>query len=235
MPVFGGTKGKEWTLSLEDLKAMFDKHLEGIKKLEYDILDVKITRWHDDYGQMFKENVKNIEIIYTTIISKTFAHVSTIEDAVEMLENFYQLAKRQSILEYVQKKAADLVYQLFIAEMKEVEDTFESAYKKRPVMPISHPHYAGLAIWIHSLICRIDRAKYAIDGMYFVPNHASKDDAEAKYRKLKESLDNYIQQGLFNEWTTPIKDVFEDNDKIEAALQRNILIKTTPEIIEAMP
>ena len=101
MPVFGGTKGKEWTLSLEDLKAMFDKHLEGIKKLEYDILDVKITRWHDDYGQMFKENVKNIEIIYTTIISKTFAHVSTIEDAVEMLENFYQLAKRQSILEYV--------------------------------------------------------------------------------------------------------------------------------------
>jgi len=192
MPVFGGTKGKEWTLSLEDLKAMFDKHLEGIKKLEYDILDVKITRWHDDYGQMFKENVKNIEIIYTTIISKTFAHVSTIEDAVEMLENFYQLAKRQSILEYVQKKAADLVYQLFIAEMKEVEDTFESAYKKRPVMPISHPHYAGLAIWIHSLICRIDRAKYAIDGMYFVPNHQSKDDAEAKYRKLKESLDNYI-------------------------------------------
>ena len=89
MPVFGGTKGKEWALSLEDLKKMFDKHLEGIKKLDYDILDVKITRWHDDYGQMFKDHVKNIEIIYTTIISKTFAHVSTIEDAVEMLENFY--------------------------------------------------------------------------------------------------------------------------------------------------
>ena len=59
MPIFGGTKGKEWKLSLEDLKVMFDKHLEGIKKLDYDILDVKITRWHDDYGQMFKENVKN--------------------------------------------------------------------------------------------------------------------------------------------------------------------------------
>jgi hypothetical protein len=40
-------------------------------------------------------------------------------------------------------------------------------------MPISHPHYGGLAIWIHSLICRIDRAKYAIDGMYFVPQLAS--------------------------------------------------------------
>ena len=176
---------------------MFDTHLEGIKKLDYDILDVKITRWHDDYGQMFKDHVKNIEIIYTTIISKTFNHVSTIEDAVEMLENFYQLAKRPSIIEFVQKKAADMVYQLFIIEMKEVEDTFEASYKKRPPMPLSHPHYGGLAIWIYSLICRIDRAKEAIHSMYFIREHQSKDDAEVKYLKLKESLDNYIQHVLF--------------------------------------
>ena len=58
MPVFGGTKGKEWTVSLEDLKKSFDKHLDQIKNLEYDILDVKITKWHDDYGQVFKERVK---------------------------------------------------------------------------------------------------------------------------------------------------------------------------------
>ena len=227
MPVFGGTKGKEWTQSLEGLKKMFDTHLEGIKKLEYDILDVKITRWHDDYGQMFKDHVKNIEIIYTTIISKTFNHVSTIEDAVEMLENFYQLAKRPSIIEFVQKKAAELVYQLFNSEMKEVEDSFENSYKKRPVMPISHPHYGGLAIWIYSLICRIDRAKDAIDGMYFITNHPSKEEADGKYRKLKESLDNYIQHVLFKEWTTSIEDIYLDNNDIEMALQQNILIKTT--------
>jgi len=89
MPIFGGTKGKEWALSLEDLKKMFEKHLEIIKKLNYDILDVKITQWHEDYGQTFKEEVKQIEIIYTTIIALTFKHVSTLEDAVEMLENFY--------------------------------------------------------------------------------------------------------------------------------------------------
>ena len=58
MPVFGGSKGKEWKLSLEDLKNMFDKQLEGIKKLEYDILDVKITCWHDDYGQNLTSRVR---------------------------------------------------------------------------------------------------------------------------------------------------------------------------------
>ena len=101
MPIFGGSRAKEWTHSLNDLKGLFEKYLDGISQLKYDILNVKITRWHDDYGSMFKENVKNLETIYTTIIAKTFQHVSTIEEAVEMLENFFQLAKRPNIIEYV--------------------------------------------------------------------------------------------------------------------------------------
>jgi dynein heavy chain len=68
LPVFGGTKGAEWTSSLMDLKNMFLQYLDKIKQLDYDILDVKITAWHDNYGQEFKENVKSIEVIYTTII-----------------------------------------------------------------------------------------------------------------------------------------------------------------------
>lgn len=64
MPVFGGTKGPEITTNLKDLENMFIKYLTQIKKLDYDILDVKITKWHDDYGQVFKEQIKNLEIIY---------------------------------------------------------------------------------------------------------------------------------------------------------------------------
>lgn len=101
MPKFGGTKGKEWKGALEDLRDMFEKHLKMIQKLSYDILDVKITQWHEDYGQTFKEEVKQIEIIYTTIIALTFKHVSTLEDAVEMLENFYLLARRPAVMDYV--------------------------------------------------------------------------------------------------------------------------------------
>ena len=139
MPIFGGTKGKEWTVSLLDLQKMFEKYLQGIKDLKYDILDVKITHWHDDYGQVFKEEVKQIEIIYNTIIALTFKHVSTIEDAVEMLENFYLLARRPAVMEYVQKKAAEQVYKLFTEEIKQIEETFEAEKKLSPPMPVSHP------------------------------------------------------------------------------------------------
>jgi len=122
-----------------------------------------------------------------------------------------------------------------MTEMKEVEDLFENSYKKRPVMPISHPYYGGMAIWIHSLICRIDRAKYAIEGMYFVPNHPSREEAEAKYKKLKESLDNYIQTGLLKEWTDKVEErdfMDKDNKNIESALQKFILIKTTQDLLD---
>lgn len=35
-----------------------------------------------------------------------------------MLENFFMLAKRPAVIEYVQKKATELVYKLFIEEIK---------------------------------------------------------------------------------------------------------------------
>ena len=101
MPIFGGTRGSEWTTSLNELKTEFTRYLQNIKNLKYDILDFKITKWHDDYGQTFKEQVKSIENIYNTTIMMTFKYVSTIQDAVEMLENFYVLAKRPTVIEFV--------------------------------------------------------------------------------------------------------------------------------------
>ena len=76
-----------------------------------------------------------------------------------MLENFDTLAKRPMVKDYVHKKAAEWVYKLFIDEIKEVEDMFDSQSKRPPPMPISHPKHGGLAIWAQSLIVRIDRAK----------------------------------------------------------------------------
>ena len=198
MPVFGGTKGKEWTASLEDLKKMFDKYLDQIKQLDYDILDVKITKWHDDYGQIFKENVKTIEVLYTVQIALTFKHVSTIEDAIEMLENFFQLARRPAIKDYVAIKAAEVVYKLFTDEIKQVEDQFDGSTKHRPPMPFSHPHYGGLAIWVYSLIKRIDKAKAAMDGLYFIPEHKDHKESMDKFGKLKSQLDQYITKNEFN-------------------------------------
>lgn len=114
IPVFGGVQGPQYTENLMELKRNFVKNLQNIKNLNYDILDVKITKWHDDYGQYFKDQCKSLEIMYQNIIVLAFKNVSNIPDAVEMLENFDSLAKRPLVIDYVHKKAADMVYKLFM-------------------------------------------------------------------------------------------------------------------------
>jgi len=80
--------------------------------------------------------------MYQNIIALAFKNVSTVSDAVEMLENFDSLAKRPLVRDYVHKKAAEMVYKLFKDEIKEVEETFDGhdkAGKGPPPMPFSHP------------------------------------------------------------------------------------------------
>lgn len=159
LPKFGGSKGPEIKKNLDELEAMFNKYLEDIRHLDYEILDVKKTKWHDDYGQKFKENQKSLEIMYRNTALHAFKNITTVEEGVEMLENFHQLAKRQLVKDYINSKAAENVYNLFMTEMKEVEEMYENYIKSTPPMAPSLPKFAGLAIWALSLIIRIDKSK----------------------------------------------------------------------------
>ena len=72
LPRFGGSKDPEIKKNLEELQTMFQKYLKNIKNLDYDILDVKKTNWHDDYGQKFKENQKSLEAMNRNTVLHAF-------------------------------------------------------------------------------------------------------------------------------------------------------------------
>lgn len=193
-------------------------------------MDVKITKWHDNYGQLFKEQCKSLEIMYQNIIALAFKNVSTVSDAVEMLENFDSLAKRPPVREYVHRKAAEMVYKLFKDEIKEVEETFEGhdkAGKGPPPMPFSHPHWAGLAIWARSLMQRIQKAKSAIEGLYFIPEHSHAKDALEAYDKLRRALDKFIADTCFRSWEAEINAMDGDTQGkgIDEKLDVTVLVR----------
>lgn len=75
-----------------------------------------------------------------------------------MLDNFDLLAKRQAIKDYVQTKAAEKVFNMFMQEATLIE-TMNSEQKKKPPYPITHPKYAGNALYTRSLLCRLEAAK----------------------------------------------------------------------------
>ena len=114
---------------------------------------------------------------------------------------------------------------------------FESQHKKSPPMPVSWSNYGGIAIWVHSLIVRLDKAKNAIDGLYFVPDEGSqtyKADAIEQYEKLRHALDQHIAKGLFEQWNDSLGELKNLNE-VEGALEVHILQKSTPESLEHEP
>lgn len=61
LPAFGGTRGPEIMKSLLELKEAFQKLVNKLRSLSYNLLDVKMTRWHDDFHE-YKEHVKDLEV-----------------------------------------------------------------------------------------------------------------------------------------------------------------------------
>lgn len=162
------------------------------------------------------------------IISLAFKAVSTVTDAVELLENFDTLAKRPLVREFVHRKAADLVYKLFLNEIHEVEMLFEAHTnsKKTIPMPFSHPKWGGLAIWAYSLIKRLEKSREAVRNLYFTAADSPvQREALDKYKKQIDTLDAYISTICKNSWLDSITALTQD--AIEGKLNNsNILVRS---------
>ena len=83
-PTFGGVHGEEVTKNLARITERFHKLMGNISSLKYDILDVKATRWHDDYN-IFKNGVKDLEVMMQNVITSAFETVVTVDQGLQML------------------------------------------------------------------------------------------------------------------------------------------------------
>eukprot|EP00817_Percolomonadidae_sp_ATCC50343_P000402 CAMPEP_0117419050 /NCGR_PEP_ID=MMETSP0758-20121206/707_1 /TAXON_ID=63605 /ORGANISM="Percolomonas cosmopolitus, Strain AE-1 (ATCC 50343)" /LENGTH=554 /DNA_ID=CAMNT_0005199917 /DNA_START=54 /DNA_END=1715 /DNA_ORIENTATION=+ len=67
LPAFGGTSGPEITKSLLDIRKQFEQLIYNLRHLDYPILDVKSTKWHDDHGK-FKAGIRDLELIMVNVL-----------------------------------------------------------------------------------------------------------------------------------------------------------------------
>ncbi|CAM9866584.1 unnamed protein product, partial [Discosporangium mesarthrocarpum] len=141
------------TKALLGIQASFEAQIEKLRNLDYAILDVKTSRWHNDYNS-FKNVVKDLEVLYTNVINTGFEGLTRITDAVALLEVFYTLARRDAIKQTCLKKTAD-TYLLFIRQtlplaLKSLRHEFDEKRRSPPLRP-NEPRFAGSALWAHSL------------------------------------------------------------------------------------
>lgn len=173
-PVFGGARGREISKSLLDIRSSFQKNIQVLQGLDYDILDVKSTLWHDDYS-VFKKGLKELEVMLQNVIQMAFQSMRSVNEGVELLEAFTLLAKRENIKRTVHRMTSD-VFQLFLEvrsflcvclscfvvalitavaqDMAVVKKEFDVHKRSPPLMPF-YPVFSGAAMWAQSLLDRV--------------------------------------------------------------------------------
>ncbi|CAB1114177.1 unnamed protein product [Ectocarpus sp. CCAP 1310/34] len=122
LPEFGGTRGQEISKALLGIQDSFEAQIDKLRNLDYTVLDVTTSRWHDDYNS-FKDVVKDLEVMYTNVINTAFEGITRIIDAVALLEIFYTLARRDAIKQACLKKTA-YTYMLFVREAQAAYTVF---------------------------------------------------------------------------------------------------------------
>ena len=189
-PIFSGPNGGEIVKSLEDIEASFTKHLDDLRKLEYDILDVTNNGWHDDHAA-FNAALKHLEVMTQKVIRETCAveNLPSVANGVELLEAFHMLAKRENI-----KMCVDMVtgkvYKLFIDEVGSVKKEFD-AHKLSPPIHRSFPKFSGASLWAKGLRDRIQAQMDTLDAAHYLTPCPEAEEAKHSYTVLSGALTDF--------------------------------------------
>mmetsp|Transcript_64893 Transcript_64893/g.119431 ORF Transcript_64893/g.119431 Transcript_64893/m.119431 type:complete len:4522 (+) Transcript_64893:77-13642(+) len=208
MPVFGGTRAPEIKKSLLEIEDIFLKNLHQLQSVDYDCLNVTASGWQDDITT-FRNQMREVEVMYVNVINSAFDGVGTVQSAVEVLDAFYLLAKREKIKTYVMGKGQHL-YNIFTAEMQKIKREFE--HRGKPMLPIiqGHPNFAGTALWVKGLMLRIQRQMEELNMLCYLEPSAQQESARDMYTMQHGMLESFVQQ-TFGEWVQELKLMDEAN------------------------
>ena len=197
---------------MEDIEKVFEKQLNNLWENRRFILDVKATRWHDDYN-LFKQGVKDLEVMMQNVINSAFETATTVESSIELLSIFHGMAKRDAIRRAVEKR----IISMFTVVLKEINLTkteFESK-KKSPELLRFHPDYSGSANWAKNLIRRVNGSWNVIKAAEFLPSLPITEEAKASYEYISTAIEEYINR-CHTEWIASIPSAIMD--KLDTSL-----------------
>jgi dynein heavy chain len=227
LPVFGAARGPEVVKALQGIEDKFQLHIYRLSHLNYQILDVNMSSWHDDYNR-FKIGVKDLEVMMVNVITTAFETCETVSDGVMLLEAFSQLAKRNAIQHAVEKKTAD-VYTMFKTQMDDTRREFDNKRSDvQQTLSTFEATYAGSAIWAKSLRDTVESTWELLESaaFYLVGSRrelkAKRDEVQTAYDALMTSLMDYIKQ-RYDEWCATLTVLTEDGALLADLLNRPLI------------
>lgn len=218
VPHFGGTKAQEIIDGINGIQESFENHIDTLRKLDYDVLDVKISKWHDDYNH-FKNDVKDLEVMFTNVMNAAFEVNATVSEGVLLVETFYRLAKRDVIMRCVERKAAEINH-MFDKEVQTIRSEFELA-RLSPPLRLHEPQYAGSALWAHSLSVIIKHDYDYLVRLQYVLTDRDFGESKEDFLSLAQVIQDF-KQSRYNLWLEDLNNKAKDNG-LQMRLEKPLL------------
>jgi dynein heavy chain len=226
----GGNKGKQLTEIVADIFAEFNRALEKMKAVTYDILDISVKQFDDDF-YAFRATIKELEERLGGVINQGFETAVTIQNSFKLLDSFADLLERDWIQSSVERKHLDLITQ-YGNELRAVQDLFQQnrnasllgKYYERdgPPLYVNMPPVSGALYWVRGLIARVEQPFVHLQP---VMNALAETDETRDVKKTLEAVASTLkafEADMYSNWCLVIDDVSTDK------LSQNLLVRSGP-------
>ncbi|RNC35631.1 putative dynein heavy chain [Trypanosoma cruzi] len=197
LPIFSGNKGPEIEAQLVDIQRAFKAKMEMLRHLDYDILDVKSTRWVDDFRAL-KLDIDNLSMMLQQIIAVAFDSLSTTEMGAECIEAFYLVAKGEELLLQLDR-GKDRVFRLVGSCVSLVQGKLQRHFNKPPPLFYLHPPLAGHAMWAENHSSFLEGTVSELRRCYYLRDSHESADVMSLFERLDRSLRETVRQ-KYLEW-----------------------------------
>ena len=232
LPPFGGSKGGDVFKALVEIEQTFINNVEKLKKAGegvYSPLDVKASRWRDDYAS-FKASMKDLEVVYMNVVNTAVESTGgSVGAKVQVVDAFWTLAKREWIVNYVKKKAVE-VYAEFIEVTNQIKKEFELYRSDIKLMSATLltsvqglPQHAGTAAWAKGLHLRLNREWRALEDLSHIVTQGKEQVLVTEtFHNLNSQLESFVLTA-FHAWVEELKNL--DDANLDKRLEKPLLIR----------
>ncbi|RNF10287.1 1-beta dynein [Trypanosoma rangeli] len=197
LPIFSGNRGPEIESQLVDIQRAFKAKMEMLRHLDYDILDVKSTRWVDDFRAL-KVDIDNLSMMLQQIIAVAFDSFSTTEMGAEYIEAFYMVARGEELLLQLDR-SKDRVFRMVGAGVSLVQGNLQRYFNKPPPIFYLHPPLVGHAMWFENQARFLESSLSELRHCYYLRDSPESSEVALLHDRLDRSLYEKVRQNYL-EW-----------------------------------
>lgn len=216
-PQFGGTWGREFELTCNEMARIFNEALSEIREKRDLALDVTDDQWSTTVIVKFKGTLKELDEIFKHMIKSAFIYCRNIDDRIEILCTLINYQKRESLTkcfnEYI-----DLLYESVMTEITSIK-TFVLEERTRKRKYGLCERFSGFAYFLLANLKRTQRLKDTVQHRLSWLREETPDHVHLELDVLEQLLQQDIQSN-FEEWKASVP------DDMGNALQRSLLVRS---------